>query len=100
MHESESESEVAQLCRTLSDPMDCSLPGAYVHGILQARVLEWGVTRELQINTTRRYHYTPIRMAKTQKADDPKCFARLWNNRNAYSLLVGMQTWRGNFSQN
>ena len=37
-----SESEVAQLCPTLSDPMDCSPPGSSVHGILQARVLEWG----------------------------------------------------------
>ena len=37
-----SESEVAQLCPTLRDPMDCSLPGSSVHGIFQARVLEWG----------------------------------------------------------
>ena len=37
-----SESEVAQSCPTLSDPMDCSLPGSFVHGIFQARVLEWG----------------------------------------------------------
>ena len=37
-----SESEVAQLCPTLSDPMDCSLPGSSIHGIFQARVLEWG----------------------------------------------------------
>ena len=37
-----SESEVAQLCPTLSDPMDCSLPGSSVHGIFQAGVLEWG----------------------------------------------------------
>ena len=37
-----SESEVAQLCPTLRDPMDCSLPGPSVHGIFQARVLEWG----------------------------------------------------------
>ena len=36
------ESEVAQLCPTLRDPMDCSLPGSSVHGICQARVLEWG----------------------------------------------------------
>ena len=35
-----SESEVTQLCPTLSDPMDCSLPGSSVHGIFQARVLE------------------------------------------------------------
>ena len=37
-----SESEVAQSCLTLSDPMDCSLRGSSVHGIFQARVLEWG----------------------------------------------------------
>ena len=37
-----SESEVAQSCPTLCDPMDCSLPGSSVHGIFQARVLEWG----------------------------------------------------------
>ena len=38
----ESESEVTQSCPTPSDPMDCSLPGSSVHGIFQARVLEWG----------------------------------------------------------
>ena len=37
-----SESEVAQLCPTLRDPMDCSLPGSSTYGIFQARVLEWG----------------------------------------------------------
>jgi len=37
-----SESEVAQLCPTLSDLMDCSPPGPSIHGIFQARVLEWG----------------------------------------------------------
>ena len=36
-----SASEVAQSCPTLSEPMDCSLPGSAVHGIIQARVLEW-----------------------------------------------------------
>ena len=36
-----SESEAAQSCPTLSDPMNCSLPGSSVHGIFQARVLEW-----------------------------------------------------------
>ena len=36
-----SESEVTQSCPTPSDPMDCSLPGSSVHGICQARVLEW-----------------------------------------------------------
>ena len=37
-----SESEVTQSCPTLSDLMDCSLPGSSAHGIFQARVLEWG----------------------------------------------------------
>ena len=37
-----SENEVAQSCPTLSDPMDCSLPGSSIHGIFQAGVLEWG----------------------------------------------------------
>ena len=41
MHESES--EVSQSCLTLSDPMNCSSPGSSIHGIFQARVLEWGV---------------------------------------------------------
>ena len=36
-----SESEATQSCSTLSDPMDCSLPGSSVHGIFQVKVLEW-----------------------------------------------------------
>ena len=49
-----SESEVAQLCPTLCDPMDGSPPGSSVHGIFQARVLEWGAIPFSQIG------YTPI----------------------------------------
>ena len=44
-----SESEVAQSCPTLSDLMDCSLPGSSIHGIFQARVLEWGAIAFLPI---------------------------------------------------
>ena len=47
-----SEREVAQLCPTPSDPMDCSLPGSSVHGIFQARVLEWGA---IAFSDIRRY---------------------------------------------
>ena len=43
-----SQSEVIQLCLTLSDLMDCSLPGSSIHGIFQARVLEWGATDVLK----------------------------------------------------
>ena len=45
-----SESEVAQSCPTPSDPMDCSLPGSSVHGIFQARVLEWGAIKHNKCN--------------------------------------------------
>ena len=48
-----SESEVAQSSPTLSDPMDCSLPGSSVHGIFQARVLEWGATAFSEIRRER-----------------------------------------------
>ena len=65
----ESESEVAQSCPTLSDPMDCSLLGSSVHGIFQAKVLEWDA-----INTTMRYHFTPVRMTAIQKSTSNKCW--------------------------
>ena len=44
-----SESEVAQLCPTLRDLMDCSLPGSSIHGIFQERVLEWGADALLML---------------------------------------------------
>ena len=47
MHESES--EVTQSCPTLSDPMDCSLPGSSIHGIFQARVLEWSAISYMSV---------------------------------------------------
>ena len=47
-----SESDVAQSCPTLSDPMDCSLTGSSVHGIFQARVLEWGAIFRYAFITT------------------------------------------------
>ena len=45
-----SESEVAQSCPTLSDPMDCSPPGSSTHGIFQAGVLEWGAIAFSELN--------------------------------------------------
>ena len=52
----ESESEVAQSCPTLRDPMDCSPPGSSVHGIFQARGLEWGAIA-FSITYIRSYHF-------------------------------------------
>ena len=59
-----SESEVAQLCLTLRGPMDCSLPGSSIHGISQARVLEWGAIAFsaqsflLELNPLQLFHCT------------------------------------------
>ena len=52
-----SESEVAQSCLTVSDPMDCTLPGSSIHGILQARVLEWGAIAFSKNQATICYFY-------------------------------------------
>ena len=55
------ESEVAQSCLTLSDPMDCSPPGSSIHGIFQAKVLEWGA-----IAFSGFMNYVPIKFLTTQ----------------------------------
>ena len=57
------ESEVAQSCLTLSDPMDWSLPGSSAHGIFQARVLEWvplPSPRSGQVQTIARHPHSPL----------------------------------------
>ena len=60
-----SESEVAQSCPTLSNPMDCSLPGSSVHGIFQARVLEWGAIAFSVFTTRTIYIYIYIHLKST-----------------------------------
>ena len=67
-----SEREVAQSCLTLSDPMNCSLPGSSVHGIFQARVLEWGAIGKYKSKPLR-YNFTPTRIAKL-RLDNNKCW--------------------------
>ena len=81
-----SESEVAQSCPTLSDLMDCSLPGSSVHGIFQARVLEWGATAfsameyysALKRNTSesvlmRQMNLEPIIQSEVSQKEKDKC---------------------------
>ena len=60
-----SESEVAQSCPTLSDPMDYSLPGYSVHGIFQARVLEWGAIAFSAMTTAAESHFSRVRLCVT-----------------------------------
>ena len=56
-----SENEVSQSCPTLSDPMDCSLPGSPVPGILQARTLEWGAIA-FSVQSYRSYYFENLIM--------------------------------------
>ena len=69
------ESEVAQLCLTLSDPMDCNLPGSSVHGIFQARVLELGAIAFSEGLPQRRFQ-----MAKKQKPRFSSPLVMMFNN--------------------
>ena len=59
-----SQSEVAQSCPTPSDPMDCSLPGSSIHGIFQARVLEWGAIAFSGISSTAGEFFTTEPLGK------------------------------------
>ena len=67
-----SESEVSQSCPTLSDPMDCSLPGSSIHGIFQARVLEWGAIAFSGTNTTSYQLYEESKTVKLTKTERVK----------------------------
>ena len=94
-----SESEVAQSCPTLSDPMDCSSPGSSIHGIFQARALEWGAMAfsvpspsGFQSVTRSLHHFTLISFSRTSGYNDNpaqwQCeFQALWVTRK----LLGHQ---------
>ena len=60
-----SESEVAQSCPTLSDLMDCSLPGSSVHGIFQARVLEWAAIAFSEEHVLLLSHFSGVQLYAT-----------------------------------
>ena len=93
-------SEVTQSCLTLSDPVDCSLPGSSVHGIFQARALEWGaiafsslygrhmkrfptsqMIRELQIKTTKRNLTYSLNSREKERSGR-------WSQMWPYSVLI------------
>ena len=74
-----SESEVAQLCPTLSDPMGCSLPGSSVHGIFQARVLESGA---IAFSVCQNGYY--------QKDNKKQALVKMLKKKNHRALLVEM----------
>ena len=74
-----SESEVTQFCPTLSDPMDCSLSGSSVHGIFQARVLEWGATAFsfYEANTPQILHEANVTPRSSMKPMSPRSSMKL-----------------------
>ena len=79
-----SQSEVAQSCPTLSDPMDCSLPGSSVHGILQARVLEWvaiafSTSYTTEIQTVTRDYYKQLYNYKLDTLEEIIRFLETYN---------------------
>ena len=84
------ESEVIQSCPTISDPMDCSLPGSSIHGIFQARVLEWGaICMSLGKHKLKQHEIffrikpPPKRISNIQNTDNSKC----WGGSGAIGAL-------------
>ena len=82
------ESEVPQSCLTLHDPMDCSLPGSSVHGVFQARVLEWsaiafsckGMQKALKILFERLFDSSKVKKYKNPEDEDcEKCVELVLN---------------------
>ena len=77
-----SKSEVTQSCPTLSDPMDCRPPGSSIHGIFQARVLEWGAIAFSvceDINSLFLGTPNPLKVIKGEGHGNPLQYSRLEN---------------------
>ena len=92
-----SESEVTQSCPTLSDPLDCSPPGSFIHGIFQARVLEWGAIAfsvlmfTFPLNTFIRSSCSHNFLIKREKYKDIQLFLFLY-------IFGGISKYSENFS--
>ena len=87
-----SESEVAQSCLTLSNPMDCSPPGFSVHGIFQARVLEWGAIAfsesYVYITTIKKKFF----LREMKAVSSFKIWVRCWLSEIRKSLALDIKT--------
>ena len=99
-----SESEVAQSCPTLSDPMDCSPPGSSVHGILQARVLEWGAIAFSEI--TYKVGHISIKFATLWKHTHTNTQFQCSLSTSTITTITNIASWshtlqpRGGFKRN
>ena len=83
-----SESEVTQLCPTLRDPMDCSLPGSSAHGIFQARVLEWGAIAFSEICGLKQQKFIILQFWRPKVQNDLSGYIRDWRSVSTTSLHV------------
>ena len=91
-----SESEVAQSYPTLSDPIDCSLPGSSIHGIFQARVLEWGAVAFSELMLThiywrRKWQRTPVFLPGECQGRGSLVGCRLWGRTESDTTEVTQQ---------
>ena len=83
-----SESEVTQSCPTLSDPMDCGPPGSSIHGIFQARVLEWGAIAFSMRWLWLPSNFSPSDKEITNKMRNPKGQRETKNNFYLFSVTI------------
>ena len=92
------ESEVAQSCPTLSDPMDCRPPGSCVHGIFQARVLEW-VTIAFSPRIHEDYQCYFLEVPSNFKATNEKklCVSKHFLNNICFILYIDLEQWFSKF---
>ena len=92
-----SESEVTQLCLTLSDPMDCSLPGSSTHGIFQAIVLEWaaivfsGEIYKASLKSVRQVLFWPLPVPLVGSFLCPRYFNKGKQWKQCQTLFFGLQ---------
>ena len=84
--ENESESEVAQSCPTLSDPVDCSPPGSSVHGIFQARALEWRPSPKIFVNLVDLNSNQHCGLSQVMSSDERRSHSR----KDILLLLLGV----------
>ena len=87
---SESESEVAQSCPTLFDPIDCSPPGSSIHGIFQARVLEWGAIASTLLRIVKLFLFISLKPVVIKSV----CFLTVLPILDVISLAVINKVWQ------
>ena len=91
-----SESEVAQSCLTLSDSVDCSLPGSSAHGIFQARVLEWGAVAFSDLNAKfQRIARRDKKAFLSNQCKEIEQNNRKGKTRNLFKKIGDTQKWYG-----